>query len=641
MSWIILTFIAGIIVSVFVIKFCPSIPTKNSKLLSMLSYGCFLLYPLFAFFLLEFPWNDHLLHISPEYLLLNYLILLCIMVILSFLSPRFEFGIYFTFVFAAFVGIANLEVVTFRFYPIAPVDILSLRTAAAVVEGYHIFFNKQIGITLFFLFLFIIFVGLQKDTLKQLHKKLFTKRIYGSRILCSVMICIFLSQWIVKTDFYETYSMEDYQWDPIQTYKEYGFSTSFSAQLHEMIPNKPEGYKSATATDIVNKGAASFDETIDYTQADSSESPVILIVMNESFTDYDMVGDFSANEKYLSFFHSLETDPGTLEYGGCYTSTFGGGTYKSEFECLTGNSMANIPGTIPYMMFDFFHLDSLVSDYNDLGFSTVASHPMFPTNWRRQTVYEGMGFSKFLDIDDFHASEKNSDSRGYLNDLSDYKRLVEEIETTKDPLFLFNVTIQNHGGYNEDELGDIALDIGEEYNAYQDACIFAGDMKKSDEALSYLLEELRKISRPVYLCFYGDHQPSLNEEFLDKVFSGANVSNTAEYEQLRYITPYIIWTNQNHGVNSYTPVTLPSLGYNVITPTYLGIMARYYAGLPLSDFDKYMVLLRKELPILNTTGIYTTDTGFVSTYNLDTMNNEHLEELLNDYSYVEYQRIYD
>ena len=46
--------------------------------------------------------------------------------------------------------------------------------------------------------------------------------------------------------------------------------------------------------------------------------------MNESFSDLSVLGPLSCTENDLEFFHSLEDDPNTIEYGWNYVSTRGG-----------------------------------------------------------------------------------------------------------------------------------------------------------------------------------------------------------------------------------------------------------------------------------------------------------------------------
>ena len=59
--------------------------------------------------------------------------------------------------------------------------------------------------------------------------------------------------------------------------------------------------------------------------------------MNEAFSDLSVINEFSTNEDYMPFIHSLNEN--TIK-GSLYMSIFGSGTCNSEFEYLTGNSMS-------------------------------------------------------------------------------------------------------------------------------------------------------------------------------------------------------------------------------------------------------------------------------------------------------------
>ena len=68
-------------------------------------------------------------------------------------------------------------------------------------------------------------------------------------------------------------------------------------------------------------------------------------------------------------------------------------------------------------------------------------------NWNRVECYQNMGFDEFLDQDNYEGSEE---LRNYVSDQADYQKLIQVVEAKENPedkLFIFNVTMQNHGGY--------------------------------------------------------------------------------------------------------------------------------------------------------------------------------------------------
>jgi phosphoglycerol transferase MdoB-like AlkP superfamily enzyme len=90
--------------------------------------------------------------------------------------------------------------------------------------------------------------------------------------------------------------------------------------------------------------------------ADSSdkkeELPNIIVVMNESFSDLKVLGDFTTNEDYMPYLHSLLNGAENTVTGYLNVSVCGGNTANTEFEFLTGNSMAFLPqGSIPYQQY--------------------------------------------------------------------------------------------------------------------------------------------------------------------------------------------------------------------------------------------------------------------------------------------------
>ena len=82
-----------------------------------------------------------------------------------------------------------------------------------------------------------------------------------------------------------------------------------------------------------------------------------------------------------------------------------------------------------------------------LGYRTVFFHPYLASGWNRRAVYQDFGF------DEISFQEAVSDPdymRGYITDRSSYEHLVQLYEEKEpgEPLFLFNVTMQNHSAYN-------------------------------------------------------------------------------------------------------------------------------------------------------------------------------------------------
>ena len=79
----------------------------------------------------------------------------------------------------------------------------------------------------------------------------------------------------------------------------------------------------------------------------------------------------------------------------------GRGTAKTEYEFLTGNSMAFLPsGSIPYQQYVLEPTASLASLLKENGYRTLAIHPGERTSWQRNQAYPLLGFDQFKCVED-------------------------------------------------------------------------------------------------------------------------------------------------------------------------------------------------------------------------------------------------
>ena len=88
---------------------------------------------------------------------------------------------------------------------------------------------------------------------------------------------------------------------------------------------------------------------------------------------------------------------------------------------------------------------------------TSALHPYRAAGWCRDKVYPWLGFDNTYFQNDFENATK---LRGYVDDESAFAKLKELYQERQgeSPLFAFEVTMQNHGGYSK-EYTDLFPDI--------------------------------------------------------------------------------------------------------------------------------------------------------------------------------------
>ena len=138
-------------------------------------------------------------------------------------------------------------------------------------------------------------------------------------------------------------------------------------------------------------------------------------------------------------------------------------------------------------------------------------------------------------IEQAYPNEGNMLMRQYISDSYDYKLLIRDFEQRDKsvPYFAFNVTMQNHGGY--------ATSVSKDYIK---ANKYLSLVKASDNAFKELIDYFSTVKEPTVICMFGDHQPSVETDFICELLGVNSLSGlTAEQEQNRHVTPFIIWAN--------------------------------------------------------------------------------------------------
>ena len=172
--------------------------------------------------------------------------------------------------------------------------------------------------------------------------------------------------------------------------------------------------------------------------------------MSESFWDASRLNTIKLDEPLLPVYENLKKEG---MYGELFSHVLNGGTVVSEFEFLTGFSGEFFPSDYMvygnYLKKDFY---SAVGILKNQGYATMAFHPYTSSNYNRENAYLKMGFDQRFFEDSF---EDTKIIRNYISDESMYKKMISEYENRTDktqPVFMFGVTMQNHGGYWKDSI---------------------------------------------------------------------------------------------------------------------------------------------------------------------------------------------
>ena len=552
---------------------------------------------------LEVPYNDWIWEYRQyqESFTIEAVLVLCLLALLYFVAGRRGSGSALGVISLCFVGVAQYFVYAFKLAAILPSDVLVMGTALAVSGNYEYLIS---GSVLFG----IVYAGAALCLLSFVAPSRGAKRAaaeaarYVSCVASALIVAVMMGAFVTVPEYAEDPGVHVDSWFTYDSYKHNGFLTTFITVAQDMVVEKPTGYSSEETTSIVAQTATQYadlllrdeDHAASQAQFEQQQQPCVVAIMNETFSDMSVFDELHAGYTGPEFFNS-DID-GTVTRGDIWVSVNGGGTCNSEFEFLTGNTMAFFGvGMYPYSTYKLDDCECLARQFDELGYTTTAMHPNYPTNWSRDVIYEKMGFQKFLSLDDF------PDAQMIHNEVSDaatYDKVLELLEADDTPQFIFDVTMQNHSGYTR---GDIPEEFQCDYKPSDwgsgDSLVslneYLGCMKASDVALQEFIEQLRELDRPVVVVFFGDHQPGfsrdINEAFYDD-------DGSAEYVQRVYRTPYLIWANYDVAGSGRFE------GDEVTCTAYLSALFMDSIGAPLSDYQMMQMVASRTVPAINLYG---------------------------------------
>lgn len=514
----------------------------------------------------------------------------------------------------AIIGVGNYFVVMFRSNPIVPWDIYSFETAMSVADNYVFSVDWALAEHIA-MFILMLIVGVRTNI--RLNKKIL-------RPILTVAMCIpayFYISYLWQDNLERNTELNDTLFNAKYMHSKDGFFVSFILDIHFLQIEEPKNYSDEYALSLLNEQEVEKVET-------PEELPDIIAIMDETFSDPAVLGEFETNKDYMPFVHSiLRGEVANTISGYTDVSVLGGNTANSEFEFLTGNSMAFFPnGSVPYLQYICDGISTIVPQLEEYGYTTYGTHPYRAKGWNREFIYDLMGF----DYRYFQGSFPFEDKlRNYVSDEADFKSILEWRNNTEGPFFMFNVTMQNHSNYGGDfdnfDPQIVAKFKNTSSNKYLNK--YLSLMYETDQDVASLLSELSQSDRKTIVVFWGDHQP--NDYVVRPIYKeyGLDFDNqTYEQQQQRQKTPFFIWAN--YDIQEQTNVE--------ISLNYLNILLFETAGLQLDEYQTFRKnLWQGQIPMMNAVG-YRNDNGDLVEYD-DAP--EEIQNLLNEYQNIQYYRM--
>ena len=582
----------------------------------------FAIVPIISFYLMEAFEHNALAEVRQEAQWFNILIFELIAWTLYLLIGRMTTALRIELALALAFGLTNHYVMAFRSTPFVPWDLLSVRTAASVAQNYDFTPTpRMIVVTVLFVLLMVAVRVLRKVPRIKLPIRL------GSAVLCGLALCLFVNT-LQQETFQNKHYLYPFLFTPAYMTKVNGMAVTFAMDLAYVAVDKPEGYSAEEAQKTLeqygntdNVFADDEENTNDANNrgedANDKDLPNIIVIMDEAFSDLAVVGDLETNEDYMPFMHKMQQGADHTITGYAQVSVCGGNTANSEFEFLTGNTMSFLPsGSIPYQQYITKDTPSLASYLASLGYETYAQHPYYASGWNREKVYPLLGFEHLNFIDDY---ANKTYVRKYVSDDADMQHIIDTYENKEDgkPAFIFNVTMQNHGGYT-DAFSDLSEDVhATNYNS-EVLDRYLSLIRLTDQSLEKLVDYFSNVDEKTVIVFFGDHQPSdtVAAQVQDSMLlPGESVPD--EQLRKRYQVPYLVWANYDIDGATQQNTSLNYLSAEVLKA----------AGVPTDAYQNFLLDLQKSYPVMSAAG--RTDASDAD------------ENMLNTYKKLQYYNLFE
>ncbi len=514
---------------------------------------------------------------------LNILVILMFYLAVLVIVNRPKWAWMLTHLFFVAVAFTDYFVYEFRENEITWGDLTTIGTGISVASKYHFSMSRR-GAS-FILLTILMFALVRKFKFKFRH-------LWTGRLIAAVIVLM-----LYPSVSHRVLTRVTQTWEKKGTYKN-GFVVNFMCGIRDSYyVEPPAGYSLEAVAELEDE----YREKIAASSAsEETVKPTIITIMDESFADFNLVGDLETNEEVTPFIDSLTEN--TVK-GYALASVFGAKTPNSEWEYMTGNTMAFLPGgSVSYQQWIDKQPVSMVSTLRELGYTAIAMHPYYRTGWRRNTVYPKLGFTEmhFLDDGDSYYDETNI-LRDYVTDQELFDKIIARFEQKEEDeqLFIMSITMQNHGGYKTEyeNFESSIYQIGG--MLYTDASQYLSLIHETDKAVENLISYFETVDEPVEIVFFGDHYPSLSSNFV-RSLNGKGLSGLTLTElQKLFDVPFFIWTNYDTEEETDIQTSL----------NFLHNLVYEQAGITGSPYDAFLEDFQEVIPAMNARGFYSRTAG--------------------------------
>lgn len=483
---------------------------------------------------------------SPVEVVANYIIILCIFSLFTALLGRTNWSATVSFTFLAILSLISSFKEIMLSEPLFPWDIYMVSLAVNLLP----YLYKSLNIfNILFVLLSIGIVSAIAFCVKKVKMPILLRLLSG--FLSFFLLFSLATRPSLTYIIFPKIGIKNMDWIQKENYNKNGFSLAFIMNIKNILIKKPDNYNKETLLKNIDSFASSQPVFTNSSLScrDNPVKPNVIMIMSEAFWDPTLMKNVSFSKEPIPTFKEL-----CSKYSSGYllSPSYGGGTSNVEFEILTGNSISFLPdGSNPYQQYIHKKLPSLASIFSDNGYSSIAVHSYFKWFFNRNIVYNLIGFKKFVGMDDF----VNPINKGfYISDNDFSNKIISEYEKAKKPVFMYAISMQNHGPYDIKRYNQPFDITVSGKNLSKDSLSILQDYTQgiydADKSLKTVLDYFGKVKEPTVVVFFGDHLPLLGNNF--SVYRDAGFVNSdkpkwtrEEYKKM-YSPPFVIWTNYKH-----------------------------------------------------------------------------------------------
>ncbi len=414
-------------------------------------------------------------------------------------------------------------------------------------------------------------------------------------------------------------------WNTNTATKHNGYLLSYVAYAQKTLEDPvPEDYNKEETESLL---ASYTDAAAKVNETKTDPAVNVIVIMDEALADLPTTYGFETDVDDMPYIHSLSGS--NVKKGWMLSSVFGGTTADTEYEFLTGNSVSFLDsGSVPYTQYINTDTESMARLLKGQGFSATAFHPYLASGYKRYKVYPLLGFDQFLNSDNYEYTYRTR-MRSYVSDASDFQDVIELYENKEagEPFFLFNVTMQNHGGYNSSVPAvDVTVHPTDpDLDSYAQLQEYLSLAHATDAAFQELTDYFSKVDEKTIILMFGDHQPGMDDDVYQALCPEMYEEHApVDVLEKKYTVPYVCWANYD----------LEDGEVDVTSPGFLGEYLMQNAGVKLSAYDLFLEDVQTKVNAINLLGYQTVDGTWHSITELDGV------DLLTDYKKAAYYALF-